>query len=459
VSAAPLTAAGLAAREGAARIPRRPRIVHLGIGAFHRAHQAWYTVVVDDDREWGIRAFTGRSAGVAEILTAQDGLYTLTVRGAHVEDTQVLDILTSVHAGADEGERVAALADPSTAIVTLTVTEAGYRLDGAGHPDEGDPVMSADLQALRGAAGSGILPPLSSVLGGLLAGLEARRRADAGPLAVVPCDNMPDNGALVRTGVLTLAALFDAGLAAWIEREVSFVSTSVDRITPRTTEADRRRIASETGWVDAAAVVTEPFSDWVLCGDFPAGRPAWERAGARFVDDIAPWERRKLWLLNGAHTILAAWGPSLGHRTVSEAIADERCLRSVEDFWDEAAQHLPAAALEIPAYRERLLERFANPRIQHELAQIAEGEPFKLRARIVPVALAERAAGRGALGCAHAFAAVLGRDQPRASLADTRSMLTALDPALGGDDEFVHAVHARLAPMRATALPREEAPA
>jgi len=179
----------------------------------------------------------------------------------------------------------------------------------------------------------------------------------------------------------------------------------VDRITPRPTEHDVALVRSLGGYDDPVPVVTEPFSEWVLEGDFPAGRPRWEDAGARFTDDIEPFEQRKLALLNGAHSLLAYAGLALGQTTVSEAIADPRCRDWVEQWWDEAAAHLPQPAGELDEYRAALVSRFANPAIRHLLAQIATDGSKKLRERVVPTLLAERAAGRGAAGAARVLAA------------------------------------------------------
>jgi fructuronate reductase len=236
-------------------------------------------------------------------------------------------------------------------------------------------------------------------------GLAARRDADAGPLAVVCCDNLSNNGTVARSAVMGMAKAFDAGLAAWIDANVSFVSTSVDRITPRTTDADIDAVASACGYRDESPVVAEPFLNWVLSGDFPAGRPHWEDAGAVFVDEIEPYENRKLWLLNGAHSLLAYAGQLRGHKTVAEALADDSCRRAVEDFWDEAASNLPGEDLRIPEYRAALLERFGNSRIAHHLAQIAMDGSTKLRMRAVPVLRAERAAGRSGQAAARMIAA------------------------------------------------------
>ncbi|MFD0823808.1 mannitol dehydrogenase family protein, partial [Micromonospora zhanjiangensis] len=210
----------------------------------------------------------------------------------------------------------------------------------------------------------------------------ARHAGGAGPLAVVCCDNLPDNGAATARVVRGLAAAARPELARWIDGSVSFVTTMVDRITPRTTPADVRTVAELTGYVDAVPVVTEPFSEWVLSGDFPAGRPAWEAAGARFVDDVTPHETRKLLLLNGAHSLLAYAGGARGHDTVAAAVADPVCRGWLERWWDEAARYVPLPAAEVAAYRAALLRRFANPRIRHLLAQIAADGSQKLPIRL-----------------------------------------------------------------------------
>ena len=342
------------------------RIVHLGLGNFHRAHQAWYTDLAADGADWGIAAFSVRGPGLAERLSAQDGLYSLIERGPDDDAVSVIGSLVEAHPG-DDPRFAELLASPTTAVVTLTITEGGYQ-----HVDGASPLA----------------------LTRLVNGLEARRWARGGPLTIVSCDNLPSNGAVTRSVLLELATALDRSLAGWIDEFVSFASTSVDRITPRLGDADLEALRDASGWDDAAPVVAEPFSDWVLQGDFPAGRPQWETAGARFVDDVEPFERRKLWLLNGAHTILAASGPGRGHQTVAAAFADPYCSELVIGFWDEAARHLTDPGLDIPAYLAALRQRFANPRIAHRLADIADQAPAKVRVRLLPVLEAELAAGR-----------------------------------------------------------------
>ncbi|MBU2664703.1 mannitol dehydrogenase family protein [Actinoplanes bogorensis] len=400
------------------------RIVHLGLGGFFRAHQAWYTGAASDD--WGIAAFTGRSAGLAEALTAQDGRYTLVVRGPSADELQVQEALVAAHPGSDASTWRDLVAAPGTAIVTLTMTEAAYAPSG----------VVADR---------------------LVNGLAARRLAGSGPLAVVSCDNLPGNGEVTARVVRDLASRLDPALDDWIAGHVSFVTTMVDRITPRTTGDDIRQVESAGGWADAAPVVTEPFTEWVLSGEFPVGRPAWENAGARFVDDVVPHETRKLLLLNGGHSLLAYAGSALGHESVADAVADTRCRTWLDEWWDEACRHVPLPAGELTAYRAALLDRFANPRIRHTLAQIAADGSQKIPIRVLPVLRGERAAGRMPVGAARILAAWIDHlrgigapvadagAQPFADRAGSaRDVLTLLAPDLAGDDDLVKTVESLL---------------
>lgn len=416
MSAVPLTRPALARRASAAA---PVRIVHIGLGAFARAHQAWYTYVADTGKEWGIAAFTGTSSTAAELLGPQGGLYTLVERSARGDRAEVISSVSEVRDGGDVERLTELLRAPQTAIVTLTITEAGYRLAADGRPDRADPVVASDIAALQALRGDDVAE-VSGALARLVAGLRARAADDAGPLAVVPCDNIPANGALTRGAVLALAGEVPGQLREWIETNVSFISTSVDRITPRLQADERRQVAELTGWDDAAPVVTEPFTDWILSGEFPAGRPEWERAGARFVENVEPFERRKLWMLNGAHSLLAYLGRQRGHDTIAQAISDPVCRETVDALWDDAAAHLPADLLELDSYRQALLTRFDNPRIEHRLAQIGEDGVAKLRIRIAPLLLAERRAGRSARAETAAVAAWVSQHLAGRGLPDTQ---------------------------------------
>jgi fructuronate reductase len=388
--------------------PTRPvRIVHIGIGNFSRAHQAWYTMAVDQDRDWGICAFTGRRPDAAEALGPQQGLYTLIERGTASDSLSVVEVLSDVRPGTDLDAFTAAVASPQTALVTLTVTEAGYR-PGADPPQR------------------------------LAAALVERHRRHAGALAIVSCDNLHTNGEVLRERVLAEAEPIDEQAAGWIDREVSFVSTSVDRITPRITDADREIVVRELGLVDAAPVVTEPFSDWILSGEFPAGRPEWELADARFVDDIEPWELRKLWMLNGAHSLLAFLGLPRGHQTVADAIADDELVQAMERFWDLAGPLLPIAdQLDLDAYRAETHARFANARMGYPLTQIAGDGLDKLRQRVVPVIRAARRAGvpaQPALDVVDGWARWLIEDPSRAASDQSADRLRSVLGSGAGDD-------------------------
>lgn len=458
----------------ASGLPTPPeRIVHLGLGAFHRAHQAWYIAHASDADQWGIVAFTGRSRDLADRLTAQGCLYTLVERGADGDRFEVVPSVVRVEAGDDVPAFIAAVADPRTAILTLTITEAGYRLAADGSPNLADPAVASDVALLlaafaadaqTGTIESAVNARPATALGRVLLALDARRRGGAGPIALVPCDNLPDNGGLLQRALGDLAGRISSEFAEWLARSVSVVSTSVDRITPAIdVAAESAAVHEATGCLDAAPVVTEPFSDWVLSGAFPAGRPDWESAGARFVDDLEPWEHRKLWMLNGAHTVLATFGQTRGHALVSTAIDDPVCRRLVEALWDDDARQLPD--LDLADYRAALLDRFRNPRIEHRLGQIAQDSTTKVRLRVVPVALGELAAGRAADGCAAAIAAWMlgvregfaptpdGIDPTTVASLDAsarRSLLTALDARLVSDESFTSRVAAAIAELEAS---------
>lgn len=438
-----------------ARAPRPPvRLVHLGLGAFHRAHQVWYTQKANEQcaKQWGYASFTGRSPRTADLLTPQDGLYTLVERSAEGDRCELMSSLVEARAAA-EGERlVELLSDPGVAVLTLTVTEAGYHLTAHGELDLSDADIRHDLEALRSHAVSDPVPELRSAAGRIVAGLRARRAAGHGGIAVMSCDNIASNGATTRASVIGFARELDADLAAWIEAEVSFPSTSIDRITPAAEPELSDAVASDCHWVDEAPVVTEPFASWVIEGEFPAGRPEWERAGAQFVEDVAPFERRKLWLLNGAHSLIAYLGQLHGHATVAEAAVNPEVMARVNDLWDEAAAHLTEPGLGIPEYREALVERFQNPRIRHLLQQIGTDGATKQQMRAVPIVQAERAAGRSGCGASYSLAAWAAfllaggeiRDakveQLRAALASENplhSLVALLSPELAEDTDFL----------------------
>lgn len=431
------------------------RMVHLGVGNFHRAHQAWYTANSPDADQWGIAAFTGRRTDMADALKPQDGLYTLITRSADGDSFELIAALSAVHGAVEHEAYLDYLSRGEVAIVTITVTEAAYLRGADGHLDAGLDVIGSDLGALR----SSPRKPVASLPARLVSGLVARRAAGAAALTILSCDNLPENGAVTKTVVQDLAALLDETLADWIDSHVDFGTSMVDRITPGTTDEDRTLVQQACGYVDAYPVATEPFSEWVVSGRFPAGRPRWEEAGVTLVDDVEPFEQRKLWLLNGAHSMLAYAGSIRGHSTIDEAIDDPGCRFWVEMFWDEASRHLTLPAADIAEYRAALLTRFSNPRAGDQLARIAADGSTKLVVRTVPTIRAERAAGRVPIGCATTIAAWVlhlrglgapvkdpgagpaqnaanGGELPRV----VPAVLDVLEPGLGGDKDFVDAV-------------------
>jgi fructuronate reductase len=431
-----LTRANYAAKTGSSATPAPERIAHIGIGAFAKAHQIWYTQQVDEANEWGVVAFTGRSATASDQLREQDGLYTLIERGVDGDSFEVIDRIVRAEDGMNVTEFTNTLSKPEISIVTLTITEAGYGFTKDGKLDLESPAPAINRLAFA---------------------LDMRRRLSGARVALVSCDNIPNNGDLLEAAVKNVFSTFDDGALDWLEQNVSFVSTSIDRITPQTTAVDIEEVETRTSWQDNSVTVTEPFRDWILSGEFPAGRPNWEKAGAKFVADIEPFEKRKLWLLNGAHSILAYSGILRGHQTVAEAIADKHCLNLVTQFWDDAVRHLPKADLALDDYRSALLARFSNPRIAHQLRQIAIDGATKLAVRIAPIALAELAEGRPAHAEAQALAAWIEflragdfkdsqSEAIRLALADSDAALIALlDPQLSSHAEFVSLVNQSIA--------------
>jgi fructuronate reductase len=430
-------------------------MVHLGVGNFHRAHQAWYTANSPDADQWGIAAFTGRRTDMADALKPQDGLYTLITRGGEGDSFELIGTLSAIHAAAEHETYLNYLSRTEVAIITITVTEAAYLRGADGHLGAGQDVIVSDLEAIR----SDPRNPVASLPARLVAGLAARRTAGAAALTILSCDNLPENGAVTKTVVQDFAALLDETLPDWIDTNIDFATSMVDRITPGTTDEDRAVVQQACGYFDAYPVATEPFSEWVISGGFPAGRPRWEEAGATLVDHVEPFEQRKLWLLNGSHSMLAYAGSIRGHSTIDEAIADPACRSWVEMFWDEASRHLTLPAADIADYRAALLTRFSNPRAGDLLARIAADGSTKLLVRTVPTIRAERTAGRVPIGCATTVAAwvlhLRGLGAPIKDAGATAAreaansgdlpevvpaVLDTLEPGLGADRDFVDAV-------------------
>ncbi|MDX5460382.1 mannitol dehydrogenase family protein [Micromonospora tulbaghiae] len=380
-------------------------IVHLGVGAFHRAHQAVHTeaAVGAAGGDWGIIGVAPRSTDVVDALAAQDCLFSVTTLAAEGAATRVVGALTGVrHAAGDPGAVVGLLADPAIRVVTLTVTEKAYRMDPVTAALTVDADLTADLTTDR---------PPRTVPGLLLRGLLARAAADAGPIALVSCDNLPANGRRLRGLVeqcLTLARVPNA-TAERVLAAVACPGTMVDRIVPASTDETRDTARRALGVTDLAAVAAEPWSQWVIEDDFPGGRPAWERSGAVLTDDAGPWERLKLRALNGVHSATAYLGALAGAETVAEALAlphlDAVLRRLIAE--EIAPSFTPPPGVDVTAYGEQVLARFGNPAIRYRTTQVAMDGSQKLPQRVLHTVADLRAAGRSARWSALVVAAWL----------------------------------------------------
>jgi len=361
----------------------RTGIVHLGVGAFHRAHQAVFTEAAAErhgSTEWGIAGVTQRSATVCDQLVPQDGLYGVLERGTDGTRLQVVGSIRDVVDGASDPEGVVQrLSDPGVRVVTITVTEKGYRRAADGGLDLTDPGVAADL------AGG----PPQTVVGQLVRGLRRRHEAGGAPVTVLSCDNLTANGRVLR-GLVDDFCRADTrpgagAFADWLVSGVRFPSSMVDRIVPATSARDHEEADALLGAHDAGLVVAEPFRQWVVEDDFAAARPAWEDAGVVLTGDVAPWETVKLRVLNGAHSMLAYLGLLAGHGTIAEAVADPELAEAARALLlEDVTPTLDVpAGLDLPAYRDEVLERFANPALRHRTAQVASDGSQKLPIRLL----------------------------------------------------------------------------
>lgn len=355
-------------------------IVHFGVGAFHRAHQAVYTddVLAKHGGNWRILGVSLQSTGGADALNAQDGIYSLAVREGDGQQLslRLIGSIVAVEAAVRSTDRIfQTLADPQTRIVTMTVTEKAYGVDrNSGGVDISHPSIAHDLKDPSNPIG---------IIGMIVKGLALRKDADLKPYTVLCCDNLPKNGEIVRSGVVDFARRTDPALAEWIEVHGTFPSAMVDRITPSVTPELLSEVEKILGQKDAAAVETEPFSQWVVEDRFCDGRPKWEDAGVLFVDDVAPYERMKLRMLNGAHSLIAYAGFLAGHKYVRDAMADPQIHELVEKHIRAASKTLtPLSGIVFEEYSKQLIERFENPNIAHETYQIAMDGSQKIPQRI-----------------------------------------------------------------------------
>ncbi|WP_218508413.1 mannitol dehydrogenase family protein [Variovorax sp. dw_308] len=420
-------------------------IVHLGLGAFHRAHQALYTekVISEGDLRWGILGVSLRDPRVPDVLTAQDNLYSVTERHGDEARTRVVASLRgALFAPRDLARVIAAIADPSVSIVSSTVTEKGYSQNPA----------SADLDMDDADVRHDIAHPEAprTTLGVLAAGI--RLRPDSSPLTLVCCDNMAGNGDTLRKLLVQYAGQFDPKLARRIETEIGCPNSMVDRIVPAATPASLDWAAARLGLRDEAAIVCEPFTQWVIEDRFASPRPAWEDAGALLTSDVRPYQAMKLRLLNGTHSALAYAGQLCGMETVADAMADPLVGAFARRLMLEDLRATVAApsGYDVTSYCHDLLKRFENPTLQHRTQQIAMDGTQKIPVRWLPALRESLAAGverplleRALASWLHYLAT--GRSDSGAALVISDPGAEALASLLRQTGNDVDAAHAALA--------------
>jgi fructuronate reductase len=365
-------------------------IVHLGLGAFHKAHQAAYTdtALARSGGDWRITGVSLRSPEPAAQLAPQNGLFTLIERSATGSTARVIGSIANAFClGPDRAAVLAALTAPTTRIVSITVTEKGYGIDrNTGGVDTAHPAIAQDLATPDAPVG---------VAGLLVWALNARHAAGVPPFTVLCCDNLPDNGTMLRGLLIDFARRAAPEITNHIATDVAFPSTMVDRITPAATDATLAAAEQMTGHQDAAAIETEAFSQWVIEDHFPTGRPDWESAGAMFVTDVKPYEEMKLRMLNGAHSMLAYAGFLAGCTHVSDVMENPVLNALVRRHLTAAAATLPQLeGVDFADYADALIARFSNPHLHHQTYQIAMDGTEKLPQRILAPAADALAAGQ-----------------------------------------------------------------
>lgn len=359
----------------------KSRIVHLGFGAFHRAHQALLTnrVLQQLGGDWGIcevNLFGGESLIAA--LREQDHLYSVLEKGAESNQALIIgSVAESLHSQLDGMESVLEkMAEPQVAIVSMTITEKGYCvLPGGGGLDVNNPLIKADL--------NDPYQPQSAI-GVIVEALRRRRDRGLAPFTVLSCDNIPENGHIVKQAVLGLAQQSDPQLANWINENVPFPSTMVDRIVPAITEETSAEIAQALGVNDPCGIACEPFIQWVVEDNFVAGRPQWEAIGAELVDNVVPYEEMKLRMLNGSHSFLAYLGYLAGYQHINDCMTDEAYRTAAHCLMlQEQAPTLSLRNADLAGYADRLIERYSNPSLKHRTWQIAMDGTQKLPQRML----------------------------------------------------------------------------
>ncbi|QDT02087.1 Mannitol 2-dehydrogenase [Rubripirellula lacrimiformis] len=369
----------------------KPGIVHVGIGGFHRSHEAYYTdqwmrlgegTEPGDASQWGICGIGLREADrkIATVLQEQDYLYTLIVKepGGGVEHRVIGSIVDFLLGCDDPAAVIQQMASPDTKIVSLTITEGGYNVDPkTGGFDATNPDAQHDVSSPQ-------QPRL--VFGYLTAALKLRRDRGQPAFTIQSCDNIQHNGDLTRRMVIEFARMQDAALADWIEAEVRFPNAMVDRITPVTSPSDIESLDQQFGLRDDWPVTCEPFCQWIIEDNFSNGRPEWEQVGAQFVSDVTPYEKMKLRLLNAGHSVLGLLGSVYGYATIDETIGDPLFAIFLRSFLDNEATPVldPVDGIDLDQYKDTLIERFGNPNIKDRLERICLESSSKLPVFLIP---------------------------------------------------------------------------
>ena len=371
-------------------------IVHFGVGGFHRSHQAMYLDRLMNDGkalDWGITGVgtMPADARMRDVMRAQDCLYTLVVKhpDGTLEPRVIGSIVDYLFAPDDPEAVLARMADPATRIVSLTITEGGYHVHQVtGELDSTDDAIQHDLR--------GDEPPVSA-FGFVVEALRRRHESGITPYTVMSCDNIPGNGDVARRMLTSYARLKDPELADWIEREVRFPNSMVDRITPVTADTDRAALAERFGIDDGWPVVCEPFTQWVLEDAFGNDRPPYEDVGVQLVEDVEPYELMKLRLLNASHQALCYLGYLAGYRYAHEVCTDPLFVRFLLGYMDDEGTPTlpPVPGVDLDRYKHQLIERFANPEVRDTLARLCAESSDRIPKWLLPVIREQLAAGRG----------------------------------------------------------------
>ena len=392
-----LTAQAFAIDSNVTTLPRYDRdaltsgILHISLGAFHRAHAAVY---LDDylnlhAENWLITAvgLMPQDRALVDAMRSQDGLYSVLERAKNQDACRMIgSIREVVHAPTETALLIARISDPAIRIISLTITEKGYCHDAERNLDPANPHWQADLSPDGN---------LATIHGYLLRGLQARRENQGGPVTILSCDNLPDNGGLTKKLFLQFAGLADSTMLRWIAENISFPSSMVDRITPVPDDAVRRVVAETYGLADKCPVVCETYRQWIIEDDFIAGRPRLEEVGVQFVNDVAPYEKMKVRLLNGSHSALSYIAIMLGYRHVDDALSDGRLHRFLAGYMrcDIVPTLSPVPGIDLGNYQKVLLARFSNAAIRDQVQRLAEDGSQKVRNALIPPLLYQIATG------------------------------------------------------------------